>query len=135
MLRRLHACLAIVVAPTILFFSFTGAFQLFDLHEAHGRYRPPVVIQELARLHKDQVFAPEPQRSRTSAAPEPESEPEPADPAPTVVLRWVFLIAAITLSLSTGLGLWIGLRQLRRRRLRWILLACGAIVPTVLAAL
>lgn len=55
-LRRMHALLAIIAAPTILFFAFTGAFQLFGLHEAHGSYRPPALLADLARLHKEQVL-------------------------------------------------------------------------------
>ena len=132
-LRRLHAWLAILAAPTILFFALTGALQLFDLHEPHGAYRPPLLVEELGRLHKDQIFAPEPRRHATPA---PEAQTaEPADPLPVELLRWVFLAATVVLCLSTALGLWIGLRHLRRTRTRWILLLSGAAVPFVLACL
>ncbi|MBV9510071.1 MAG: hypothetical protein JO303_07310 [Caulobacteraceae bacterium] len=56
-LRRLHVYLAMLAAPTLIFFSATGCLQLFSLHEAHGDYRPPVLLEKLAALHKDQVFA------------------------------------------------------------------------------
>ena len=139
--RRLHAWLAILAAPTILFFALTGALQLFDLHEPHGAYRPPLVIEELGRLHKDQVFAPEHRRQAVPASMVPASmvsaptaeATRPADPLPVVLLRWVFLAASLALCVSTALGLWIGLRQLRRTRTGWILLACGAVVPVALA--
>ena len=117
--RRLHAWLAMLAAPTILFFTLAGALQLFGLHELHGTYHPPLVIEELGRLHKDQVFAPEHRRRAAAASTALASVAEatgPADPLPVVLLRWVFLAASLVLCLSTGLGLWIGLRQLRRTR-------------------
>ena len=91
------------------------------------------MIKELGRLHEDQVFAPE--RRRPAPAALAADTAELADPLPVILLRWVFLVATLVLCLSTALGLWIGLRQLRRTRTRWILLACGAAVPTVLACL
>ena len=131
LIRRLHAWLAILAAPTILFFAATGALQLFDLHEPHAGYRPP--LTELARVHKDQVFAP-PQRHHGSGAGSP-AVTDPVDPLPVVLLRWVFLLATLTLSISTTLGLWLALRQVRRRGTRLALLACAAAVPIALACL
>ncbi len=118
-LRQAHALLAVIASPTILFFALTGAFQLFDLHEAHGTYRPPVVLDELARLHKEQVLT---QGAATGTI------------APTL-LRLVFLAATAALVASTSLGLVIGLRQTRGSRLRIGLLAAGAVIPVLLAVL
>ena len=115
----MHALLAIVAAPTILFFACTGAFQLFDLHEAHGTYRPPVLLAELARLHKEQVLT---HGTATDAL------------APTL-LRLVFLVATLALVTSTSLGLVIGLRQTRQSGLRIGLLAMGILMPVLLTVL
>lgn len=57
LLRQIHAYIGALIAPSLLFFAFTGALQLFSLHEAHGNYQPPAIIERLARVHKDQVFS------------------------------------------------------------------------------
>jgi hypothetical protein len=56
-IRRWHAWLGLFIAPSVIFFSLTGAVQLFSLHEAHGDYQPPALIEKLSSLHKDQEFA------------------------------------------------------------------------------
>lgn len=118
-LRRVHAMLAIVAAPTILFFALTGAFQLFDLHETHGSYRPPALLAELARLHKEQVLT----HGTAKHALVP------------TLLRIVFLVATAALVASTSLGLVLGLRQMRGRRIRVGLLVAGALILALLALL
>ena len=136
MIRRLHAWLAILASPTILFFAVTGALQLFNLHEPHDGYRPPLIVAELARVHKDQVFAP-PTRHYSPAPTTPGSAAavDPADPLPVVLLRWVFLAATLVLCASTALGLWLALRNVRRRGVRLALLAFGAGLPIALVCI
>jgi hypothetical protein len=137
-LRMWHSYLSVLVAPSILFFALTGALQLFSLHEAHEGYQPPVLIEKLGRLHKDQVFAvnerhePPPQESRPASSPpdaaahgEQEDEPRAA----TWVLKWFFLAVAVVLMLSTCLGLWIALTHLQRKRLSALLFLVGALLP------
>jgi hypothetical protein len=55
-MRRFHLFIGVFIAPSILFFAGTGALQLFSLHEAHGSYEPPSVIEALAKVHKDQMI-------------------------------------------------------------------------------
>ena len=45
--RQLHMLLGMFIAPSVLYFALTGAVQLFSLHEAHGTYRPPALIEAL----------------------------------------------------------------------------------------
>lgn len=143
-LRALHSYLSIFVAPTILFFALTGTLQLFDLHESHGGYDSPVVVQKLARLHKDQIFALEEKHDD----PAPDTQLKPKDPAAaqthedekqtplaTLLLKWFFLFAALALVTSTCLGLWMGLTHIKRQRLGWLLLALGTILPGTLTIL
>jgi hypothetical protein len=59
-IRQFHAYLGAFIAPSILFFALTGSLQLFNLHEAHGTYRPPVLIEKLSAVHKDQRFTAKP---------------------------------------------------------------------------
>ena len=61
-IRTLHFYLGMFIAPSVLFFSFSGALQLFSLHEAHGAYQPPALIEKLGELHKNQRFGLKPKR-------------------------------------------------------------------------
>jgi uncharacterized iron-regulated membrane protein len=134
-IRTWHTYLGLLIAPSVMFFALTGALQLFGLHEAHGNYRPPPVIEKLGMLHKNQVFAQperhEPEREaggRTGAPTRPpEDEDEPA--ARSLVLKGFFLLVALGLTASTMLGLWIGLTHVRRKRTGWLVLGLGFTVP------
>ena len=135
------------MAPIVLFFALTGAAQLFNLHEAHGHYQPPAVLEKLSSVHKDQVFAlghhyepPAPQAaSRTPGAGEasaPATEEDGDKPTlSTLALKALFLLVALCLVLSTALGLWMGLTQTRQKRLGWMLVLAGALIPAVLLLL
>ena len=134
-IRIWHMYLGILIAPSVLFFALTGALQIFSLHEAHGSYEPPPLIEKLSRLHKDQVFAQkehEEDKSEGAGAQEhPKAENEDQPRLGSVLLKWFCLLVALGLSISTLLGLWMGLTQLRRRRTGWWLLAVGIIVPAL----
>ncbi len=145
-LRTLHSDMAIFTAPSILFFALTGAFQLFDLHESHGSYRAPVLIEKLGRLHKDQVFArenrhPDADTDKPAGAPgimevaAPALAADAGDPVSAGVLKWFFLLVTLVLASTTGLGLWLGLRRSLRRPLSWFLLLSGLVLPVVIVAL
>jgi hypothetical protein len=136
-IRQLHAYIGLFVAPSVLFFALTGAVQLFDLHEAHGGYRPLPLVEKLSSVHKAQLFAfgdhhVEPgagSEVHEAAADTSGSGQADEDKWPTVLLRWFFLLVALSLISSTALGLWMGLTQTRRKRLAWILLLAGALIP------
>ena len=143
-LRTLHAYMAIFTAPSILFFALTGALQLFDLHEPHGGYQPPALIEKLGRLHKDQVFARDDRHpdnvadKLVSAA----SDNAPAtvtatddDPMSATVLKWFFLLVTLVLAVTTGFGLWLGLRHNPRKPLGWFLLTSGLVLPAIVVML
>jgi uncharacterized iron-regulated membrane protein len=140
-LRALHTYLGMLIAPTVLFLAFTGLLQIFSLHEAHGDYTPPPLIEKLSSVHKDQVFrlghhaAPAARastpRSDDAAKPEKAKGPKPA----VLILKAVFAAVAIALATSTLIGVWMGLQQPLRRRTCAILLAIGALVPAMLIAL
>jgi hypothetical protein len=137
-IRQLHAYIGVFIAPSVLFFALTGALQLFDLHEAHGDYQPFALIEKLSSVHKGQVFAfgdhhvtdpgsetQKPAAGTTGGAVEDEDKTELS----TVILRSFFLLVALCLVLSTALGHWMGLTQTRRKRISWVLLMAGALIP------
>ncbi len=134
LLRRWHTYLGAFIAPSILFFAFTGALQLFSLHEAHDGYQPAPVIEKLAQLHKNQVFAlkhrgPPPGKAPASGASGP-AVPHDDQPAiRTYVLKWFFLLVALELIVSTAFGIWIGLSRRRGRKTTIGLIAAGCVLP------
>jgi hypothetical protein len=139
LIRIWHMYIGILIAPSVLFFALTGALQIFSLHEAHGSYAPPRLIEKLSRLHKDQVFAQkehEEHKSEGAGVQEhPKAEKEDQPRLGTVLLKWFCLLVALGLSISTLFGLWMGLTQRRRRRTGWWLLAVGIILPAALTFL
>ena len=144
-LRTLHAYMAIFTAPSVLFFALTGALQLFDLHEPHGGYQPPALIEKLGRLHKDQVFARDdrhpgnvadkPGGAASDHAPATAPATDDGDPVSASVLKWFFLLVTLVLASTTGFGLWLGLRHNGRKGLGWFLLASGSVLPAIVATL
>ncbi len=140
-IRTWHMYLGILIAPSVIFFALTGALQIFNLHEAHGSYEPPALIEKLSSVHKDQVFKlkehhekpPEPGAGPAAAGNTPPPEEPEAGPAlGTELLKWFFLAVALALTTSTLLGLWIGLTHFRGKRVGWWLLAAGIAVPAAL---
>jgi hypothetical protein len=135
-IRRWHAYIGLFIAPSVLFFTLTGAAQLFSLHEAHGRYTPPALLEKLSSVHKDQVFAfgDHHAAQAPTGAPEAAQEPNEQPPLSTPLLKWFFLLIALGLTVSSAFGIWMGLTQLRSRRLAWLLLVVGALLPVAILA-
>lgn len=134
-IRRWHSYIGLFTAPSVLFFALTGAVQLYNLHEAHGDYKPPAVVEKLSTVHKDQEFAlgdhHEPPPQADAAAPAAADDND-VPKTPTALLKAFFLVVALSLTASTSLGLWIGLTQTRNKRLAWVLLIAGAVIPVAL---
>lgn len=146
LLRQIHLWLGVFFAPSILFFAFTGGVQELKLHEAHGDYTPPPILEKLGQVHIHQKFAVKPQRrpegSRgegpaAAGAPKPaaRSVGPPPPSASVVASRWFFTATAVGLGITTLLGLWIGVVQARKRTLPLLALAAGCVLPVVLLML
>jgi hypothetical protein len=143
--RRWHSYIGLFVGPSVLFFALTGAAQIFNLHEAHGSYQPPVIVEKLSSVHKDQVFAfgdhhVSPDAQKDSAKPSSIPPPAGADDddhtaMATLLLKWFFLVVAVCLIISTAFGIWMGLTQIRSKRLAWLLLLAGTFIPVALLLL
>ncbi len=132
-IRLWHSYIGLFVGPSVLFFSLTGAAQLFGLHEAHGSYTPPAFAEKLSSVHKDQVFAlgDHPAPSAADAAPPRSDAEEDHDrpKVPTLILKVYFLLVALSLAVSTVFGMWMGLTQTRHKRLARVLIAAGTLIP------
>jgi hypothetical protein len=138
-LRQWHAYVGLFIAPSVLFFSLTGATQIFNLHEAHGSYHPAVLLEKLSAVHKDQVFeephdqsAPDHDASHAAAGAagdEPAEDAGEKQSASTLALKGFFLAVSLGLATSTLIGIWMGTTQIRRKGLVWTLLIVGTLVP------
>jgi hypothetical protein len=144
LIRQLHVWISVFVAPSLLFFALTGALQTFRIPDEKTA---PVLIQKLARVHKDDVFAVKPARPKTPESPglqagghdkaKAEKPPE-AKPAPkrsTEVLKWFFAGVSAAIALTSLLGLWMALAYSRQKLVVWVLLAAGAAAPVLILTL
>ncbi len=142
-IRDLHVYVSVFVAPSLLFFALTGALQTFRIPD---QKTAPAVIQKLARLHKDDVFAVKPPRPKRpegaheggdhdkAAAPKP-PEAKPAPKPSTEVMKWFFAAVSVGIALTTLFGLWMALAYSRRKLVVWALLIAGAAAPVLIAAM
>jgi hypothetical protein len=142
-LRQLHLYLGTLFAPAIFFFAFSGALQTFDLHtsEPGSADKPPAWIVTLAEIHKDQRLA-KPHKRRApppidaaakSEHPQelasPEHQSEQHSPLP---LKVFVLLLAIGLMATAVLGIYMAFHKRNNRRLTWIMLATGFVLPIAL---
>lgn len=142
LLRRWHAYIGMIIAPTVLLFATTGVLQIYELHEAHPGYAPPAIVAKLGVLHKKQLYregrrpqaAPsgKPATERPSAGPRPEAK---AQRVSTTLLKAFFALASVGLVISTITGVWMTLRQPLHRMRHVLLLVVGTVVPFVLSCL
>jgi len=143
--RKLHLYLGTLFAPSIIFFAFTGAFQLFGWHNSRPAYQPPAWMQEWASIHMQQtvpekhvppppVLAGEqkksPEARRPSQPPESDQRKHERESLKfTVALKWFFLAATVGLMFSTLLGIYMAFKFNRSRALVWGLLILGTVIP------
>ena len=147
LVRQVHTWLSVFIAPSILFFAVTGAVQIYKLHENHGTYAAPLILQELGAVHKEGVFeadkkhGPPPGAAKAPAAPAQASAAAQADKAPAAppkkrptppsitALKAFFLLVSIVLVVTTLVGLWMVAKYSRDKKLCAILFAAGILVP------
>ena len=140
LIRRLHVYVSVFVGPSLLFFSLTGTLQTFRIPD---QKTAPVLIQKLARVHKDDVFAvkptrpkrPEPAPGHAAAAKDKAPEAKPPPQRSTTVLKWFFAAISLGVALTTLFGLWMALAHGQRKAVLWLLLAAGAAAPVLILAL
>lgn len=144
--RRIHTYMGLLIAPSVMFFALTGAVQIYGLHESHGAYVAPAVVEKLGMVHKKQLYKargrkagpPAAEAPKSPAAPAPATKPAAAEPAvkpATQLLKALFLLVSIALAATTALGAWMAVAYGREKKLSWILLAVGAMIPLILTFL
>ncbi len=148
--RQFHRWIGLFIAPSLLFFAFSGALQTFSLHEttAGSSYKPPSWIMTLAQIHKNQtdvvpVKKPKPAPDKPAKADKPAETPAPAalaaPPVPVkpkwqmhLPLKVFFLIVALGLFTSTLTGIYMAYRYGGSKVVVTLLLLAGVVLPLVL---
>jgi hypothetical protein len=136
--RRVHAWLGVLFAPTIIFFALTGTLQMYGLHDTEAG-ETPGLIAKAAMVHTHQTASvptrqarPQlPRAEQPKPAPEAAVAPRPEKPT-TLPLKLFFTLMAISLIASSVLGLWIAFTSKRDRGLHLGLLIAGFVLPILL---
>jgi hypothetical protein len=146
--RQLHRYLGVFIAPSLLFFAFTGTLQTLSLHEssAGSSYKAPAWIATLAQIHKNQtdmVKKPKPgpdkpKGDKPSDAKAPDTPAAPLTALP--VAKWkmhtplkaFFVLVALGLFTSSLTGLYMAFKYGGSRMVVLVLLVAGVVVPVVL---
>jgi hypothetical protein len=136
--RTWHSYAGAFFAPAILFFAITGALQTFNLHKPMPGYRPPIVLQALASLHKNQnlhVKNADDPAPRTGKHARAGKSDDTRRPLSSVIAQWMLkvFVALVSLGLvaTTALGFYMSWQTSRRRTvLLWF--AAGAALPMLM---
>jgi hypothetical protein len=134
LIRQWHVYVSVFVAPSLIFFAVTGALQTFRIPD---RADAPVLLQKLARAHKDDVFAVKPARPNPTegAKPAQAEKPKPKPKPSTEVAKWFFAVVSVAIAVTTLFGLWMALAYSRRKAVIWALLIAGAAAPVIILAM
>jgi hypothetical protein len=146
LVRRIHRYFGLLIAPTLLFFAFTGALQMLSLHEGApgSAYKPPAWLAEMAQLHKNATLQ-VPQR-RAAGPPQADVRARPAAPSvPTTApltlaakqkrhlpMKIFFVFVALGLTVSTLTGVFMAYRFMRRPLVVTTCLLAGIVIPLIL---
>jgi hypothetical protein len=155
-LRQVHLYIGVFIAPSLLFFAFTGAIQTFSLHETTpgSSYKPPALLVSLAQIHKKQTYIIPVRRPRPAEQAAPPAtahsdakglatdHPSPAAPAPApspapqtkshMPMKIFFLLVAIGLFTSNLTGIYMSYKYNGNKLVITLLLVGGSILPPLL---
>lgn len=111
-LMRLHRYLSCFLAPAMLFFAVSGAWQAFRLQENRkDGYQAPLVLAELSRVHKAEKLA----------------------GAAATWFRVGQLVVAAAFVTTALIGIAMAFRLTRPQWLVWLCLLAGLVLPVLLA--
>ncbi len=158
-IRKIHLYLGVFIAPALLFFSFTGAVQTFNLHEntPGSSYTPSRWLVVLGQLHKKQTTVVPVRKARPSlpSGADPQgakgslndSRPGPSAQTPAqtksgaetpasaanrhLPMKVFFLLVAVGLTVSVLTGIYMAWKYTRPWLVIGLLLA-GVVVPCAL---
>jgi hypothetical protein len=136
LIRQWHIYVSVFVAPSLIFFAITGALQTFRIPD---RTDAPVLVQKLARVHRDDVFALKAAKPKAAESSKPvlaeKPKPTPKAKPSTEVAKWFFAVTSVAIAVTTLFGLWMALAYNRRKAVIWALLIAGAAAPVIILVL
>lgn len=123
LLSRIHLYLGVFFTPLILLFSFTGALQVFRLHQARkdGSYAPPQWLHDLASVHIRGVYG----------------NAKSQDETWFLAMKWLSVGLGAALVVTAMLGVYLAFTRTPSRK-RWMpltALALGIAVPVAILLL
>ena len=140
--RLTHLYLGVLIAPCVLFFAITGAYQTFDLHKVSktSGYKPAKLVAMFAEIHRNQTPVLRPVKSATAGTSTTKTDtPKDLVVPPTLVethnalpLKIFFLLVSISLVGSTFTGIYMTYKYKNNKALVGGLLIAGAILPVLL---
>ncbi len=116
-LRQLHLLLGCFFAPLIIYFSLSGAWQIFRLNDLPDEKEPSRIqflLNEFSKPHKDST--------------RPWADPKFSH---AISFDWIALAMAIGLILTTLIGLILAFRFAKSKLLIWSCLALGILLPVI----
>jgi hypothetical protein len=129
-------------SPAILFFTFSGGLQVFNLHKPDKStgYVPPAWILEMAQIHKSQTLRLPKEKSKPkqdeSASRDPATRMKAAQPREsTLPFKSFVLVMSVGLMATTLLGIYMAFRLGGDGRLIWGMLAGGMLIPIAMLLL
>jgi hypothetical protein len=153
-LRQYHHYIGVFLAPAILLFAVSGIVQTFRLNEEKGwGGTPPTWMVWVASFHKDQTpprekpTAPKSGPAKPAALAVDEHDhdadhhddaapaakaPKPAKGPSPLPLKIFVVLMGLGLITSTLLGVTIALNSRATRRVSFVMLAIGTVLPLVL---
>lgn len=114
--RTAHLYLGIVLAPFLLFFSISGAWQSLGFHQTlkDGSYEAPPALIQLSEVHARQRVGQKP-GSRSSQA-----------------FKWLGFISGLGIATLAVLGLVMAFATSRKKMMPLGLLGVGVLLPVLL---
>jgi len=114
-LRQIHLYLGCLFAPLIIYFSMSGAWQVFRLNDIPKNESPTAIrslFHELSKPHKSSTL--------------PGQDPKTGR---STVFNWIAFSMALGLISTTMIGLLLAFRYNRSTRLVWFCLLGGILLP------
>jgi hypothetical protein len=140
-IRLLHRYMGLFFSPAILFFTFSGVLQTFNLHQQNRStgYVPAAWVVEMAQIHKKQTSSVSKEKSKPTSPEGTLRDPvaqkvEKAAPSPrntALPLKCFVLVMSVGLFASTLLGIYMAFRYGGKRRIVWGMLIGGTLLPIV----
>lgn len=117
-LRDVHLYLGCLFAPLLMYFSISGAWQVFRFNDLPRKGEPPSlsrsVLHALSNPHTHSTL--------------PTLDPKVSE---SMAFGWLSIVMALGITATALLGILLALRYTRKRTIVWVCLVSGAVGPVM----